>query len=335
MVAVLMSLNRMNGNVDQIDMIRQIGAVFAREHHYSDRTGALIGKLSSLPDPAGWREITFAKEHNRTTYESNGCAMRISPVGLAALHASDAELRRMVTAACEITHPAPIATEGAIAVAKATQLALRASSQDRQAQLDRREFMDRVIKTIRISPHANAPPVLEFIRRLERARSFLQEVEELERSSPEQARLRETERLRDSDFLGVGFKINNCVPAAIYLAARYLSNYELGMNRAVHISLNGDTDTVPAMSGAIIGAFLGVDAIPQRWISQLYDANDDGSPSQAWLDQWKEIWLVKENLASDVVPKRFDLTFLPLRRFRGETAKLSAILAAGGSSTRR
>jgi poly(ADP-ribose) glycohydrolase ARH3 len=35
------------------------------------------------------------------------------------------------------------------------------------------------------------------------------------------------------------------------------------------VSLGGDTDTIGAMTGALCGAYLGVDAIPEEWKAKL------------------------------------------------------------------
>jgi poly(ADP-ribose) glycohydrolase ARH3 len=35
------------------------------------------------------------------------------------------------------------------------------------------------------------------------------------------------------------------------------------------VSLGGDTDTIAAMAGAIAGAYLGVDAVPNKWRLKL------------------------------------------------------------------
>ena len=60
------------------------------------------------------------------------------------------------------------------------------------------------------------------------------------------------------------------------------------------LGLGGDTDTIASMSGAIVGAYLGVDGIPQQWIegvegvtrmtelanSMFQKFHSEGSPAQ-------------------------------------------------------
>ncbi len=67
--------------------------------------------------------------------------------------------------------------------------------------------------------------------------------------------------------LGNGIEAYNSVPAAICCALRHPNSFEKAVIEAV--SLGGDADTIACMAGAISGAYLGIDAIPQEWIFKL------------------------------------------------------------------
>ena len=67
--------------------------------------------------------------------------------------------------------------------------------------------------------------------------------------------------------LGHGIEAFESVPAAIYSFLRYPGSFEEAVTYA--ISLGGDTDTIGAMTGAISGAYLGVEAIPSKWRDRL------------------------------------------------------------------
>lgn len=58
------------------------------------------------------------------------------------------------------------------------------------------------------------------------------------------------------------------------LALWALNNYQLGFEDALSavIATGGDTDTNGAIAGAMLGAALGINAIPDRWIDQLVEA---------------------------------------------------------------
>jgi poly(ADP-ribose) glycohydrolase ARH3 len=67
--------------------------------------------------------------------------------------------------------------------------------------------------------------------------------------------------------LGNGIEAFNSVPAAIYSFLSHPNSYEDSVVYA--ISLGGDTDTIGAMTGAISGAYLGIESIPDKWKSKL------------------------------------------------------------------
>jgi len=67
--------------------------------------------------------------------------------------------------------------------------------------------------------------------------------------------------------LGNGIEAFNSVPTAIYCFLSRPDSFAGAISGA--ISLGGDTDTIGAMTGAISGAYLGVDAIPGRWQDKL------------------------------------------------------------------
>ncbi len=86
------------------------------------------------------------------------------------------------------------------------------------------------------------------------------------------------------------------VPASIYCWARFQPRPRQVIEAAIR--LGGDTDTVAAISGAIIGTQIGAAALPQGWIRGLSDwplsvahvhalaravAGEAAPPAQPWL----------------------------------------------------
>ncbi len=53
------------------------------------------------------------------------------------------------------------------------------------------------------------------------------------------------------------------MPTALYAAMKYLDDPERALIAAV--GYGGDADTIAAMTGAVVGAFRGAGAFPQRW----------------------------------------------------------------------
>jgi len=67
--------------------------------------------------------------------------------------------------------------------------------------------------------------------------------------------------------LGNGIEAFNSVPTAIYSFLCQPHSFAQAVLNA--ISLGGDTDTIGAMTGAISGAYLGVNSIPTKWRDRL------------------------------------------------------------------
>jgi len=57
--------------------------------------------------------------------------------------------------------------------------------------------------------------------------------------------------------------------------------------------LGGDTDTIACMTGAIAGAFLGIDKIPKNWI-QTVEEND------FFIQSSKQLFLLSQKLQSNM-----------------------------------
>ncbi|MBC7106026.1 MAG: ADP-ribosylglycohydrolase family protein [Firmicutes bacterium] len=67
--------------------------------------------------------------------------------------------------------------------------------------------------------------------------------------------------------LGNGVEAFDSVPTAICCALRQPESFEDAVVGAA--SLGGDADTIASMTGAISGAWLGMEAIPGEWVEKL------------------------------------------------------------------
>jgi len=77
--------------------------------------------------------------------------------------------------------------------------------------------------------------------------------------------------------------IEHSVPAVLYLAARYSDDFEAAL--VANTNVGGDSCHRGAVLGALLGAALGYQAIPERWIQ--------GLQSRAELEQEIETFLAK------------------------------------------
>jgi len=168
----------------------------------------------------------------------NGSAMRIAPVGV--LYYDDLpKLKEIAYKSSQITHAHELGKEGAALQAYAVALATAA---DPPSEFRSDEFLARL---------------LDFMQH----QVFKQKVEKIREL------LGKADKAQVIDDLGHGIEAFNSVPAAIYSFLSHPDSFEEAVIYA--ISLGGDTDTIGAMTGAISGAYLGIEAIPGRWQERL------------------------------------------------------------------
>jgi poly(ADP-ribose) glycohydrolase ARH3 len=168
----------------------------------------------------------------------NGAAMRIAAVGLLFHDVPDLYEKAGLSAA--VTHAHPVGIDGAAVQAQA------------------------VAQAVVLEPD-NALSVHGFLEILEDAaqtsemeRKLLRVGDLIDKSASPQ---------RAAEELGQGVAVHRSQPFALWCFLRHPRSFEETLSCAV---LNGgDRDTLGAMACAISGAYLGVDAIPQRWRDKL------------------------------------------------------------------
>jgi len=168
----------------------------------------------------------------------NGSAMRAAPVGL--LYSNSPEkLREIAHKSSSITHSHELGKEGAALQACAVALALNTPSEE---DIDREDFLLKL-------------------------QNFIQNQLYKEKVAQIRELLGEQDKARVVAMLGNGIEAPRSVPTAIYCFLRQPKSYKDTVTYA--ISLGGDTDTIAAMAGAISGAYLGIEAIPEEWRAKL------------------------------------------------------------------
>lgn len=156
----------------------------------------------------------------------NGAAMRIAPIAMR-FFKDQARCRDEATRSARVTHTHPLGVEGAQLMAEAIRFALTHETVD---------------------PH-------ELIRHLADQAT----------TDEFQWQMRTATQLPFEDFyyqLGNGLEAHRSVGTAILCFAMSPDSYEQTI--ATAISRGGDTDTIAAMAGAISGACLGVEAVPDH-----------------------------------------------------------------------
>jgi ADP-ribosylglycohydrolase len=180
--------------------------------------------------------------------DTNGAAMRIAPVGIATPYRPLEPLLERVAHTSRLTHDTSVAVAGAAAVAAAVSAGVDgATSADALAA-----GIEAAAAGAGYAPYVAGADVA---RRIEWALSLdtLDDVYEL---------------------VGTGLATQEAVPAAFAIAARHPQDpWQASLTAA---GLGGDTDTIAAMAGAIVGAATGVEGFPASAIERIRDVNDLG-----------------------------------------------------------
>lgn len=234
--------------------------------HIGPSTGKALKAIQEGEDPrrTGFRGVT------------NGASMRISPLGIinplldnGARESLIEDVRRISTP----THNTPIGIAGATAVAGAIAASLGGASSPGEVIETARELGERAYREAEDSlpapEEAGEETSMEILaakispslgKRIELARELVEEVgrDELAREL--------------YDVVGTGVDTIETVPAALALFAAGQGD----PMEAIRLAANagGDTDTVASITGAISGAFAGMDGFPRRYVQKVEQVNE-------------------------------------------------------------
>lgn len=226
-----------------------LATVFARHWRAEPWRGygrSTFGLLQSLAAGASWRTVAATRFGGQGSW-GNGAAMRVTPVALFAREVHGAmDLARRTAV---VTHAHPLAIDGAAVQAGAIALAM-----ETPADLPLRA--------------ATLLGRLRILAREGRMADQLARLADIAADEPEPAVVARQ--------LGNGVDALSSVPAAI-AAALLAGGHTTGdaMEGAIRfaIAVGGDTDTIASMAGAIVGAHLGAESVPQAWIRRLEGAD--------------------------------------------------------------
>ncbi len=187
-----------------------------------------INGVERFQSGISWRESGIIK--------SKGCgsAMRVAPLGFIYQH-DETRLREIAIASSEITHRHPTAIAASVAAAYLVKMALD--------QVPIVDYMSRLYEfTTGISDEMDLA-----ILRVGHVLGWTNEDLAL-------------------DHIGQGWTGEEAVALALYCVLRYPDNYVACMRRAANT--DGDSDSIACIAGGIMGARLGLDAIPLDWRSR-------------------------------------------------------------------
>jgi poly(ADP-ribose) glycohydrolase ARH3 len=185
--------------------------------------------LEAMEDGRDYRAI--AEKYFPGGSHGNGAAMRVAPVGLL-FHHDPRELREQARLSALPTHLHPLGIEGAQLIALAVGIGTS------HATFDKSDYWQQ------LSASCTTP---EFRDKIELASCAMS--------------------VSDLAALGNGIQANDSVPTALASFALAPESFVQAVGQV--ILLGGDTDTLAAMTGALSGAHLGIDGIPQRVVQSL------------------------------------------------------------------
>ena len=235
-----------HGRFDPRDYARRIAMIFVENR--------VVGR-GRATEQAAWRLAAGAPWEEAGTPSpsaGNGSAMRAGPIGL--LFSDDpGEMVRAAHDQGRITHRDPRCSAGAVAIAGAVALAVRGG------EVEAERFLRQL-----------AEWAVPFERSVADA---LRQLAEWVSLPPEEAVAPVSEIGHNPDYpdevQGISPFVTTSVLWSLYSFLRSPEDYWETVCTA--IAVGGDVDTTAAMAGAISGACLGIDAIPQGWARCVTD----------------------------------------------------------------
>lgn len=183
-----------------------------------------------------------------TTGTTNGAAMRVTPVGIAHDITDADTFTQVVRESCMVTHNTTQGFQSAALVAAAVSYGVNGA--------DTRTAVDSALQAVEHMPSTGSWSPRASV--LARTRFALQHA--LEGSEEHfEAFLR--------DDVGTSVEANESIPAALALVRRHADEPFQALLQAA--ALGGDTDTIAAISGAILGATNGPGAFPTPAVEQV------------------------------------------------------------------
>ncbi len=193
---------------------------------------------SSITESNAYEKIAAKSAKMNMDSLSNGCLMRVSPLGIAGTHWDPEKLREIAKADCRLTNPNPITQDAVSCFVSAIQTAILTGHST--------EAFESAVKA------AETEIVADLL--------------EAAKQRPNPVKIGDTEYSGDKGkmgYFGVAFQ-------GAFYELLHANSFETGLERTV--LRGGDTDTNGCITGALLGACLGHDKIPLQWRKKVMEA---------------------------------------------------------------
>lgn len=224
-----------HGEIQQDILANRFAENFDSTRGYG--SAMLFEFLPKLQKGVNWRSLAPSLFNGRGSY-GNGAAMRVAPLGACYSNDTDFVINQSRLSA-EVTHSHSEGTAGAIAVAVAAAVASR--QKQSKSVSGPRSFLQEVIGHV---PNSEVRDRLEFA---------------YNEFGPGVDRFTLVEKLGN----GSRVTAQDTVPLCLWMAGKYLNNYEDALYETVAVL--GDMDTNCAIVGGIVAANVGIQCIPPEW----------------------------------------------------------------------
>lgn len=202
---------------------------------------------------------------------TNGAAMRVTPVGIAWPASDPGRLADAVRCSTRVTHDSPQGFSSAYLVATAVSLGVEGSlalpplspNGARPVDLVGRVLGEALRLTAAVPKSGHWSPVADIVPRAREALALVGRLPGDLHLVPSIEEVASTIRSN----VGTSMEANESVPAALALASQFADDPLQAL--LVAANLGGDTDTIGAICGAILGACLGTAAWPQEMVAQV------------------------------------------------------------------
>jgi len=253
-VALTQSLIQV-GDVDPKHLGKTIREHFLKQPHRCFGPG--LPKILAAVEKDGISYVDAARRmyHGQGSL-GNGAAMRVPSVGL--LFHNHPDLYHKAETSATVTHIHPVGTDGAAVMAKAVALSIAL----RKGMIDTTHYCEQLIA------FARTPEVQGKMIR----------VAELiaDREMP----------MKAAHQLGRSVTVHESMPFALFCFLLHPHDFVEALGTA--ISNGGDCNTLGAMTGALCGAYLGLEDIPQSWREKLENTDYLASLASQLAEQARE-----------------------------------------------
>lgn len=223
--------------------------------NWANKVGAWTNNILGPSSKAALKAIKAGKNPNEITKTAltNGCGMRIAPIGALFEPEQLNKLVQMVYEVTRITHSSDVAISGACLIAGAVTAGMADYNWD--------DIVHYAITASDAGFLLGAPTWAAKVKErtklgIELAKKYQYDEHEFSKATYE--------------LIGTGTMISESIPAALAIAY-----YTRDVKRCAILctNLGGDTDTIGAMATAICGAKEGVNTIPTEWIKLINKKN--------------------------------------------------------------